>query len=324
SPLSLHRSSTDIVCKCSFRQDEAFRMVFLFQEEYCSSFMEPFSESEPRMQQFLSELEGSAVQLDRMNMGARISSVAGSSVAAVGGVLSIIGLALIPVTAGVSLALTMTGVGLGITSGVNTVNGSPPGGELDLLAGKEAGHTWQAQTCCEGNVGRGIDAIVDAAKLLRSEEVLACAGKVVAEEGQALPRVARGPLALARGARVGFIALNALFLGMDVFFIVNDSMNLARGSETEVSKFIRARSALWRSQMDSWKKIYELLEKGQVSFQKKQDILKTKYYPDIKITRKKEIIWDKETLTETENKEGPTVEVTNQPPQKEEQGCVLQ
>uniref|UniRef100_A0A8C6USQ1 Si:ch73-233k15.2 n=2 Tax=Neogobius melanostomus TaxID=47308 RepID=A0A8C6USQ1_9GOBI len=356
------------------RQDEAFRMVFLFQGEYCCSFIERFSEGEPRMQQFLSELEDSAVQLDRMNMGARISSVAGSSVGAVGGVLSIIGLALIPVTAGASLALTMTGVGLGITSGVNSAVTTATEIGVNRTQQKRASETFQKfmedvkniQDCLDevtyqnsdseyvdvavvvgkvlgkaGTVGKGIDSLVDlasAAKLLRSEEVLASAGKVVAEEGKALrnvPRVAselpdmgqaaaRGPLAMSRGARGGFIALNALFLGMDVFFIVKDSMNLARGSETEVSKFIRARSALWQSQMDSWQKIYELLEKGQVSFQKKQGILKTEFYPDMEITREKEIIWDKETVTEIENKEGPTVEVNDQPPQKEEQGCVLQ
>ncbi|KAI3359516.1 hypothetical protein L3Q82_013907 [Scortum barcoo] len=102
------------------RMNQDFRMVFLFQEVSCSDFIREFSERQPRMLQFLKDLEETAVQLDRMNKGAKISSVAGSSVGAVGGVLSIVGLALIPFTAGVSLALTMTGVGLGITSGVNS------------------------------------------------------------------------------------------------------------------------------------------------------------------------------------------------------------
>uniref|UniRef100_A0AAQ6ISD5 Uncharacterized protein n=2 Tax=Anabas testudineus TaxID=64144 RepID=A0AAQ6ISD5_ANATE len=96
-------------------------MVFLFQDEPCSVFISKFSERQPRMLQFLAELEENAVQLDRMNKGAKISSVAGSSVGAVGGVLSIVGLALIPFTAGVSLGLTMTGMGLGVTSGVNSI-----------------------------------------------------------------------------------------------------------------------------------------------------------------------------------------------------------
>ena len=72
------------------------------------------------MLQFLKDLEESAVQLDRMSKGAKISSVAGSSLGAVGGVLSIAGLVLIPITAGLSLGLTMTGVVLGITNGVNS------------------------------------------------------------------------------------------------------------------------------------------------------------------------------------------------------------
>lgn len=160
-------------------------------------------------------------------------------------------------------------------------------------------------------------------------------GKVVAADGKALrnvPRVAselpdvgqvaaRGSLAMSRSARGGFIALNALFLGMDMFFIFKDSINLARGSETEMSKFIRVRSALWLSQINSWKKIYDLLEKGKLSFQKNQAILKGDVYPDLDIRREKQIQWEKETLIE--NKENPADEV-DKPPEKQEQGCVLQ
>ncbi|KAG7272098.1 hypothetical protein CRUP_008278 [Coryphaenoides rupestris] len=72
------------------------------------------------MLQFLDDVEDSAIQLDKMKKGSRISNIAGSSVGATGGILTIIGLALGPVTAGVSLGLTLGGVSLGITSGVNS------------------------------------------------------------------------------------------------------------------------------------------------------------------------------------------------------------
>ncbi|CAJ1076397.1 uncharacterized protein LOC117831856 [Xyrichtys novacula] len=77
-----------------------------------------------------------------------------------------------------------------------------------------------------GFAGKSIDTVVDAAsalKALKSEEVIVSAG-------------------------------NAFFLGMDVFFICKDSISLSKGSETEFSKFIRARAALWRSEIDAWGK----------------------------------------------------------------------
>ncbi|XP_036944202.1 uncharacterized protein LOC119013610 [Acanthopagrus latus] len=314
------------------RMDQNFRLVFLFQDVSCSGFISKFNEQQPRMLQFLADLEEGAVQLDKMNKGAKISSVAGSSVGAVGGVLSIVGLALIPVTAGVSVGLIAGGVALGVTSGVNSAVTTATEIGVNHTQQKKASEVFQRfmedvqslQGCLEevmgqigtnleandielvvgigkvlskvGTVGKGIDSLVDAAsalKLLNSEEVIVSAGRVVAQEGKALrnvPRVAsdipdigqaavKGPLALTKSARAGFIALNALFLGMDVFFICKDSYSLSKGSETEVSQFIRARAALWSSEMDTWKKIHDSLCEGQKTSKEHRAVLDKTFYP---------------------------------------------
>ncbi|XP_034075531.1 uncharacterized protein LOC117548387 isoform X1 [Gymnodraco acuticeps] len=309
------------------RMNQSFRMVFLFQEdEPCSSFIDKFKERQQRMEQSLKDLEEHAVQLDRMNKGAKISSVAGSSVGAVGGVLSIVGLALIPVTAGVSLVLTLTGVGMGITSGVNSAVTTATEIGVNHTYQKKAREVFESfmedvqclQECLEevikreqthidvvlgvgkvlakaGVTGKGIDSLVDAAsafKLLKSEELAMSAGKVALQEGKALrsvPRVAsdipdigqaavKGPLALSNSARAGLIGLNALFLGMDIFFICKDSMSLAKGSETEVSQFIRARAALWRSEVDSMQTIHDLLCEGLKISEENKAILRCQFF----------------------------------------------
>uniref|UniRef100_A0A3P9HE85 Si:ch73-233k15.2 n=1 Tax=Oryzias latipes TaxID=8090 RepID=A0A3P9HE85_ORYLA len=313
------------------RMDLDFRMVFLFQEESGSSFMKEFSERQPRMLQFLNELEENAVQLDRMSKGAKISSVAGSSVGAVGGVLSIVGLALIPVTAGVSLALTMAGVGMGVTSGVNSLVTTATELGVNRTHQKKASEVFQSfmedvtklQDCLEevskqaisqleagsielavgvgklafkaGGVCKSIDGIVDLAsiaKLLKSEELVSSASKAVVQEAGALRSVSKvasdvpdigqaavkSSLVLSQSARAGLIAVNALFLGLDVFFICKDSISLAKGSETEVSQFIRARAALWSSEMDSWKKIHDSLCDDQQTSGKKEALLETPFY----------------------------------------------
>lgn len=320
------------------RMNQHFRMVFLFQEESCEGFISEFTERQPRMLQFLKELEETAVQLDRMNKGAKISSVAGSSVGAVGGVLSIVGLALIPVTAGLSLALTLTGVGLGVTSGVNSLVTTATEIGVNHTQQKKASELFQnfmedvqslqerlekvtSQTnskmeandedvalgvgkvlCKAGAIGKGIDSLVDAVsavKMLKTEEIISGAGKVVAQEGKALrnaPRLAsdipdigqaavKGPLALSGSARAGLIAANALFLGMDIFFICKDSISLSKGSETDVSKFIRARAALWSSQIESWEKICSSLKEGLQTSEKNKAFLETPFYMGTEIKK---------------------------------------
>ncbi|XP_070704232.1 apolipoprotein L2-like [Pempheris klunzingeri] len=302
------------------RMDPYFRMVFLFQEVKCSGFINEFSKRQPRMLQFLKDLEERAVQLDRMNKGAKISSVAGSSVGVVGSILSIVGLALIPVTAGVSLGLTLGGAGLGLITGVNTavtgvtefaVNKTQKNkantvlqnfmkdvqilqDSLDQARQPAANIQLKAEYAKlksvlfpVGSVGLNINSLVKDAS----------AAKVVAQEGKALrnvPRVAseipdmgqaavKGSLALSKSARAGLIAVNALFIGMDVFFICKDSISLAKGSETEVSQFIRARAALWSSEMDSWQKIHDSLKNGLLTSEKNKAIMETPFYPRVEV-----------------------------------------
>uniref|UniRef100_A0A667YRW5 Apolipoprotein L n=1 Tax=Myripristis murdjan TaxID=586833 RepID=A0A667YRW5_9TELE len=302
------------------RMDQHFRLVFLFQEMSCSKFISEFRERKPRMLQFL------------MKTGAKISSVAGSSMGAVGGVLSIVGLALAPVTAGVSLALIFTGVGLGVTSGVNSLVTAATETGINHKNKNKANELFQKfmedveslQACLEevssqaftgievnkfdmalgvgkvlakvGAVGKSIDSIVDAASavIVKSDDPILTAGKVAGQQGKALrniPRVAsdipdigqaaaRGPLALTKSARAGFITLNALFIGLDIFFICKDSRSLAKGSESDVSEFIRARAALWCSEVDSWQRIHDSLCQGLETSEKTKTILEMPFYPE--------------------------------------------
>lgn len=313
-----------------FRTNEHFRMMCLFQNKHVS-FINTFRERHPKMLQFLCQVEACAVQLDQMNMGAKISSVVGSSVGAVGGVLSIIGLALTPVTFGTSMALTLTGVGMGVTSGVNTIVTTATEIGVNRTQKNKASEAFDnfmkdvnvVQECLDkitheyidnlqdnlvvgglkvdgkaAVVAKGIDSLVDcisALKVLQTEKMVATAGKVAATEGKALGSVSKvasdlpemsqaalqGPLAMSTVARGGLIAVNVLFIGMDVFFIVKDSFCLYKGSETQISKYLRARAALWSSVIDSWQKICDSLERGQQYVEQNQNLLRILFYPDI-------------------------------------------
>ena len=255
-----------------------------------SGFVDQFSERHPRMLQFLDEMEDCAVQLDRMNMGSKISTVAGSSVGALGGILTIVGLALAPVTAGVSLGLTMGGVGLGVTSGVNSVvttvteiavnkaqqNRANVGlqsfmedveriqGCLDEVTNqREEVLEQDYSNVLEGGasvvgkvsvIGKGIDVLVDGLDDVGTAAV-------------------RGPAALSKSARAGFITLNAIFLGLDIFLICKESINLARGNKTNVSQFIRARAALLLSLLEAWRATHEALVCGLPESKRGQSLL---------------------------------------------------
>ncbi|XP_053496616.1 apolipoprotein L4-like [Ictalurus furcatus] len=275
------------------RMDESFRMNFLFNVK-AADFIKVFTERHTRMFEFLSDLEKAAVQLDNMKKGSNISTVAGSSVGIAGGVLSIVGLALAPVTAGASLALTLTGVGLGVTSGVNGIITGVTEIAVNSHQGKKANDIFlrfmedvqKILECVEDVANREV---AEARRLATSATDLsiqkAKAVRNISKLAADLPdigQMAKGTsLALSKSARAGFITLNALFIGVDVFFICKDSMSLAKGSKNEVAQIIRSRSALWCSEVEAWEKIYNRLFEGIAGFYKNLEILEQPLYSKI-------------------------------------------
>ncbi|XP_068192387.1 uncharacterized protein [Antennarius striatus] len=275
------------------RSNQNFKMVFLFQDMSCESFMKEFSDRRIRMREFLTSLEESAVQLDRMKKGAKISSVAGSSVGVVGGVLSIVGLSLIPVTAGVSVGLTATGLGLRLASGANSIITTATEMGVNSTQTKKAREAFQSfmedvkifQDCKEDVINRGmsnVDVVKEVGKILCKSAGLVKENKEkFIDAAYTIKQAAvKGPLALSKSARAGLIAVNALFIGVDVFFICKDSISLHQDKKPEASQFIRAKAELWSSEMDSWQKIHDSLHEGLLTSQNNQAILDKPFYPE--------------------------------------------
>ncbi|KAL7861248.1 hypothetical protein AOLI_G00175970 [Acnodon oligacanthus] len=281
------------------RVDESFRMSFLFNGKG-QRFIETYRGRRSRMVQFLSDLEKTAVKLDRMKMGSSISTVAGSSVGIAGSILSIVGLALAPVTAGASLALTLTGVGLGVTSGVTemAVN-SHHGANANNVFQRFMEDVQKVLDCLEqaarrqrflprldegksalgsakviihaGTVGKGIDALVDGAsamKTLKTEEVARTAVSMGLQEAKAarnIPDLAADLPDIGRLAKGTPLAMTksarAGFITLNALFIGLDVLFICKEGVSLAKGETSEVSQLIRSRSALWRSELEAWDK---------------------------------------------------------------
>ncbi|KAJ8345767.1 hypothetical protein SKAU_G00299600 [Synaphobranchus kaupii] len=305
--------SQELCEKLQKRLDRHFRKTFLFRGA-ALQFIGLFSQRSSRMCQFLEALEEGAVQLDRMKMGASISSVAGSSVSIVGGIMSIAGLVLAPVTAGASLTLTMVGAGMGVTSGVNAIVTGVTEMSVNSSQGKKVAENFQSYMedvttileCLEQvasstvpnvepgllDVGVGVGMLIKTSNAVRNGVVAIqkCTNAVKGlKAAEIIPELAGDikyfrrllkstPLVLSKSVRMGFIGVNSIFIGWDVYSICKDSISLAKGSESDMSKVIRGRASLWKTELDAWERIHHSLCIGIWRFRKSMEVLERPSY----------------------------------------------
>ncbi|CAL8310549.1 unnamed protein product [Arctogadus glacialis] len=273
------------------RNDQDFRLVFLFQEESVSSFVYQFSECRPRMLQFLDEMEGCAVQLDWMSMASKISSVAGSSVGAVGGVMGLVGLALAPVTAGVSLGLTYWGLGLVVASGVYGIVTTVTETVVNEVQKKRAREALQSfMEDAEKIQARLVEVINQMERKLGTDYCdianiawgvfrkltgIASAVRMAATIKKIVEQAAEGTLAVTKMA-VGIWFYVVRICG-NIYTICKESISLARGELSEASEFIRASVVLLRSEVDCWTRIHDSVGTGMKQFESREKVLQSSF-----------------------------------------------
>ncbi|MCJ8739725.1 hypothetical protein PDJAM_G00050390 [Pangasius djambal] len=283
---SLQKLYDHLIQLIEIRMDESFRLTFLFDVK-AQDFILIFSERHNRMLEFLSDLEKAAVELDKMKKGSNISTVAGSSVGIAGGVLSIVGLALAPVTAGVSLALTLTGVGLGVTSGVNGIVTGITEMAVNSHHGKNANNIFirfmddvqKILDCMEevvssdgavpgaDGVATGLEAgkmtgLVDGAlpvKTLGAEEMVSAAVNVGLQEAKAvrnIPQLAADLPDIGQLAKGTPLALSqsarAGFIGLNALFIGLDVLFICKDSMSLAKGSKNEMAQLIRSRSALW------------------------------------------------------------------------
>ncbi|XP_035284860.1 apolipoprotein L1 isoform X4 [Anguilla anguilla] len=226
-----------------------------------------FTERAEGLWQHVIDLRTIADGIDRFNKKTKIAAITGGSTSALGGIATIAGLALAPVTMGTSLIVTAVGLGVATAGGLtsasasisNTVNNS-----LDRKKVEKIVEDYQSKMAdiskCMNFIKQGIENLrkydvvkmknhaynQDFPALTNIYEDGAMASKALLINTGEIMRVVQianvaGSTA-ARAVQIASLAtgvLTGLFVGMDIYFVAKDSRELKKGAKTEFAAKIR-------------------------------------------------------------------------------------
>ncbi|KAK5919906.1 hypothetical protein CgunFtcFv8_023764 [Champsocephalus gunnari] len=227
-----------------------------------------FSERAESLWQHVIDLNSIADGLDKFNKNTKIAQITGGSTSAIGGVATITGLALAPVTFGVSLIITAVGLGVATAGGLtsagagisNQVNNSQDRKKVEKIVNDYMEKMVDLNKCLKF-IKQGIENMkrFDLIKMKehaynRDFPVLsksiyedgAMAGKAILISANEIMRVVQianvaGSTA-ARAVQIASMAtgvLTGLFVGMDIYFVAKDSKELKKGAKSEFAAKIR-------------------------------------------------------------------------------------
>ncbi|XP_035027019.2 uncharacterized protein LOC118118172 isoform X7 [Hippoglossus stenolepis] len=227
-----------------------------------------FSERAESLWMHVIDLNSIADGLDKFNKKTKIAQITGGSTSAIGGVATIAGLVLAPITLGTSLIVTAVGLGVATAGGLtsagagisNQVNNSMDRKKVEKIVEDYQVKMVDLNKCLKF-IKQGIENLrrFDLLKMKkhaynRDFPVLsssfyedgAMAGKAILINANEIMRVVQianvaGSTA-ARAVQIASMAtgvLTGLFVGMDIYFVAKDSKELKKGAKSEFAAKIR-------------------------------------------------------------------------------------
>uniref|UniRef100_G1Q2L5 Apolipoprotein L6 n=1 Tax=Myotis lucifugus TaxID=59463 RepID=G1Q2L5_MYOLU len=227
-------------------------------------FLKEFPIMKAELEMAIRKYRALADDIDKTHKDFTETSLVTNSVAVASGAMSLLGLALAPVTAGGSLMLTAAGSGLGAVAGATSVLTSILEYRHNKKAQAQAGRT--VYNC--GKTFKGIRKNIQALQVARAQPRLAAAAKRLLVTGEASTRTTRSvqrafrgtPLAMGSSAFLRNTVLNGLFLGMDLDSLLKDWKELKQGPRTELADLLRAKAEELERELAELTQLYEELQ----------------------------------------------------------------
>ncbi|XP_039621242.1 apolipoprotein L2-like isoform X1 [Polypterus senegalus] len=289
---SIHAIPLDYQLLEKIREDAKIRSNLIF-ADISDDFMMQFEVTREELQTCLQEIEKIAQEMDTVKKNAAIVSVAGSTAGVISGVLCITGLALAPVTFGVSTILTAVGTGVGVAAGVGGVATGITESVLnrkdkekikklfeiyakavneirDVLGIERLAIDAEASS---GEAASGINAAHVAAKVASGVPLIVddiariadAASDGAAAIGRAVDGAADAAAIASRSAAIAGGVFSGLFIGVDIINICSNGYDLAKGQKNVFAKAIRKIAGELESELDSYRNLYEVFANGRES-----------------------------------------------------------
>ncbi|KAM8779484.1 apolipoprotein L3 isoform 2-T2 [Rhynchonycteris naso] len=255
-------------------------------------FLSEFPQIKQKLEENIGKLHALADKVDKVHKDCTISKVVASSTSAVSGILTILGFSLVPVTAGASLVLLATGIGLGTAATVTSVSTSIVDYSNNKSAKVKASQLVSsdidnrevvmevlrhstpqivslARKCSQSLLD--IVSNVRAFKLVKSSSVFAAEAKLFTSTGiistqrsKQLQKAFGGTaLAMTKEAKIFSLATVAVFLLMDVTSLVKESLHLHKGSKAQVAAELRQQAQELGGKLETLTYIHRCLQKCQ-------------------------------------------------------------
>ncbi|XP_023584805.1 apolipoprotein L3-like isoform X2 [Trichechus manatus latirostris] len=284
----LSRDEADILHEAlnKLRMDTATEDKDMLQKELLDRdrFLDEFPMVKMELEERISELHALADKVDKTHRDCTISYLVANSVGAFSGVLTILGLALAPVTAGVSLALSATGMGLGTAAAITSVSTSIVDHSNRLSAKASASKLMLTgdhesvvkavlpslvpitKNCIQvsSKITKTVHAIKlakDNPRLVANARRLMTTGNISKRRGKQVQKAFGGTsLAMTKEARVMGMATAGVSLLMDVFKLVQESQHLQEGAKAESAEELREEARELERKLEELTEIYKNLQ----------------------------------------------------------------
>ncbi|XDA74824.1 hypothetical protein R6Z07F_005052 [Ovis aries] len=256
-------------------------------------FLEEFPEVKQDLEGDTEKIHALADKVDKVHKDCTISKVVAHSTGAVSGILSIVGLALAPLTMGATLPLLATGLGLGIAAAVTNVSTtiveqvnmssaetktiqllSPDTKKWKVVKDVLKKRTPQIIFATKSFVSalEYIQKQVQFIKVIKASPALAAKVKFFITKGKTFIHVSSQArktfggmaLAMAKEVRITGLVLSCIGLVIDVGCLVKESKHLHDGAKAESAEKLRQQAQELESILELLTEIHENLQEGSV------------------------------------------------------------